>query len=126
MALTESKLRQIIKEEAKRMMEMDRTPRGMAAPRGEPRDTDTTRGMAHGRGDGGRMQTMGGRDEDFGDDDDFGGGDEFAQKFMKGDRVMVGDQEATVLGVSEVDSAVKIELDSGTVMTIDGDYIEHA
>lgn len=124
MALKESRLRQIIKEEAKRMMEspMERTPRGMAAPRGEPRDTDTTRGMAHGRGDGGRRQTMGGGDEY----DDFGGGDEFAQKFMKGDRVMVGDQEATVLSASEVDSAVRIELDGGTVMTIDGDYIEHA
>lgn len=121
MALTESKLRQIIKEEAKRMMEMDRTPRGMAGPRG-PRDTDTTRGMAYGRGDGGRRQTMGGRDEEeYGDM-----GDEFAQKFMKGDRVMVGDQEATVLSASEVDSAVEIELDGGTVMTIDGDYIEHA
>ena len=122
MALTESKLRQIIKEEAKRMMEMDRTPRGMATPRGEPRDMDTTRGMAHGRGDSGRRQTMGGGDEY----DDFGGGDEFTQKWSKGDRVMVGDQEATVLSASEVDSAVKIELENGTVMTIDGDYIEHA
>lgn len=122
MALTESKLRQIIKEEAKRMMEMDRTPRGMATPRGEPRDMDTTRGMAHGRGDGGRHQTMGGGDEY----DDFGGGDEFSQKFMKGDRVMVGDQEATVLSASEVDSAVRIKLENGTVMTIDGDYIERA
>lgn len=121
MALTESRLRQIIKEEAKSMMEMERTPRGMAGPRG-PRDTDTTRGMAHGRGDGGRRQTMGGGDEY----DDFGGGDEFAQKFMKGDRVMVGDQEATVLYASEVDSAVRIELDDGTVTTFDGDYLEHA
>ena len=121
MALTESKLRQIIKEEAKRMMEMDRTPRGMAGPRG-PRDMDPNRDMAYGRGDSGRRQTMGGGDEY----DDFGGGDEFTQKWSKGDRVMVGDQEATVLSASEVDSAVKIELENGTVMTIDGDYIEHA
>ena len=124
MALTESNLRRIIREEARKVMESptERTPRGMAGPRGEPRDMDTTRGMAHGRGDGGRMQTMGGSDEY----DDFGGGDEFTQQFMKGDRVMVGDQEATVLSASEVDSAVKIELDGGTVMTIDGDYLERA
>lgn len=121
MALTESRLRQIIKEEAKSMMEMEPTPRGVAGPRG-PRDTDSTRDMAYGRGEGGRRQTMGGRDEEeYGD---MGGG--FMQKFMKGDRVRVGDQEATVLSASEVDSAVKIELDGGTVMTIDGDYIEHA
>jgi hypothetical protein len=68
------------------------------------------------------MHTMGGHDEEeYGDM----GGD-FMQKFMKGDRVMVGDQEATVLSASQVDSAVKIELDGGTVMTIDGDYLERA
>ena len=123
MALTESNLRRIIREEARKVMEspMERTPRGMAGPRG-PRDTDTTRDMAYGRGDSGRMHTMGGHDEEeYGDM----GGD-FTQQFMKGDRVMVGDQEATVLSASEVDSAVKIELDGGTVMTIDGDYIERA
>lgn len=124
MRITSNQLRRIIREEAIRMIEA--SPRGMPSGRGEPRDTDYTRDMAYGRGAGGRRQTMGGRDEEeYGD---MGGG--FMQKFMKGDRVRVGDgaayQEATVLSASEVDSAVKIELDSGTVMTIDGDYIEHA
>lgn len=123
MRITESRLRQIINEEARALAESygDRTPRGMAGPRG-PRDTDYTRDMAYGRGGGGRTQTMGGRDEE-----EYGGTTPgFMQKFMKGDRVRVGDQEATVLSASEVDSAVKIALVGGTVMTIDGDYIEHA
>lgn len=123
MRITESRLRQIINEEARALAESysDRTPRGMGGPRG-PRDTDYTRDMAYGRGGGGRTQTMGGHDEE--EHGDMGGG--HTQKFMKGDRVRVGDQEATVLSASEVDSAVKISLDGGVVMTIDGDYIEHA
>lgn len=123
MRITESRLRQIINEEARALAESygDRTPRGMAGPRG-PRDTDYTRDMAYGRGAGGRRQTMGGRDEEeYGD---MGGG--FMQKFMKGDRVRVGDQEATVLYASEVDSAVRVELDGGGVTTFDGDYLERA
>jgi hypothetical protein len=67
MALTESKLRQIIREEAAKVMsEMERTPRGLAGPRG-PRDRDDTYDVAVGRGDGGRRMTMGGRDEDIRD-----------------------------------------------------------
>jgi hypothetical protein len=84
---------------------------------------DATRDMAYGRGEGGRRGTMGGRDEEeYGDT---GGG--FMQKFSKGDMVMTGDgRMATVVHTSEVDSAVRIRLEDGTVMTIDGDYLERA
>ena len=122
MTITNNQLRRIIREEVSRMVEA--SPRGMPSFRGEPRDTDYTRGMAYGRGEGGRRQTMGGRDEydDFG-----GGGAEFMQKFSKGDRVMTADgAEAVVIYASEVDSAVRIALEDGSVMTIDGDYLERA
>ena len=120
MTITNNQLRRIIREEVTRMVEA--SPRGMPSGRGEPRDMDHTSGMAHGRGEGGRRQTMGGRDEY-----DFGGSDDFTQKFSKGDRVVTTDgAEAVVVSASEVDSAVRIELEDGTRMTIAGDYLELA
>ena len=133
MALTESRLRQIIKEEAKKMMEMERTPRGLPTRRGEPRDMDTTRDVAYGRGDRGVRfgQAMGGRDEgdDEGDDDygrpahwDFNrsGG------LRKGDRVKFGGGLGTVVYADEVSSHVKVEKPDGTVVDADGDYLKRA
>jgi hypothetical protein len=79
MALTESKIRQIIREEARKMMsESDRTPRGLPTSRGEPRDQDPYRDVAYGRGDGGTRgdYPRGGEDEapprrsSWSDDDD--------------------------------------------------------
>ena len=70
MALTESKLRQIIREEAAKMMkESEHTPRGLPTRRGEPRDMDPNRNVAYGRGDGSSRgdYPRGGDDERRGD-----------------------------------------------------------
>ena len=69
MALTENRLRQIIREEARKMMETERTPRGLPTRRGEPRDQDPNRGLAYGRGDGSARgdYPRGGDDERTGD-----------------------------------------------------------
>ena len=70
MALTENRLRQIIREEARKMMETERTPRGLPTRRGEPRDQDPNRDLAYGRGDRGsraadlKQRSGGGYDEE--------------------------------------------------------------
>jgi hypothetical protein len=112
MSITASRLRQIVKEEVQRAASL---------AEGYP-NTMGYRGSRHYDSPmGGRRQTMGGRDEaEYGPM-----GDEFMQQWSKGDMVMTGDGSmATVVGVSEVDSEVRIRLQDGTVMTIDGDYLE--
>lgn len=131
MALTESRLRQIIKEEARKMMESDRTPRGLPTRRGEPRDMDTTREVAYGRGDRGVRfgQAMGGRDEQWGDEgDDDGTGWDFNRSggLRKGDRVKFGGGIGTVVWADEVSSHVKVKKPDGEVVDADGDYLKRA
>ena len=130
MALTESRLRQIIKEEAKRMMETERTPRGLPTRRGEPRDMDTTRDVAYGRGDRGVRfgRAMGGRDEQWGDEDDDGTGWDFNRSggLRKGDKVKLSSGIGVVVWADEVSSHVKVEKPDGTVIDLDGDYLKRA
>ena len=112
MSITASRLRQIVKEEVQRAKTLTE---------GYP-NTMGYRGSRHYDSPmGGRRQTMGGRDEaEYGPM-----GDEFMQQWSKGDMVMTGDGSmATVVGVSEMDSEVRIRLQDGTVMTIDGNYLE--
>jgi len=115
MSITASRLRQIVKEEvqrAKTLTEGYPNTMGYRGPRyGGQYDSPM----------GGRMHTMGGHDEaEYGPM-----GDEFMQQWSKGDMVMTGDGSmATVVGVSEMDSEVRIRLQDGTVMTIDGNYLE--
>jgi hypothetical protein len=114
MSITASRLRQIVKEEVQRAKTLTE---------GYP-NTMGYRGSRHYDSPmGGRRPTQGGRDEaEYGPM-----GDEFMQQWSKGDMVMTGDGSmATVVGASEVDSAVRIRFEDGRVMTIDGDYLERA
>jgi len=132
MALTESRLRQIIKEEARKMMESERTPRGLPTPRGEPRDMDPNRDVAYGRGHSGVRfgRAMGGRDEQWGDegDDDGGTGWDFnyKQPWKKGDMVRWGSGVGTVIKASEVTAHVQIELEDGQIVDADGGFLKRA
>ena len=115
MSITKSRLQQIVKEEVRRRARLQEGIPNTMGYRGS-RHYDSPMG--------GRRQTMGGRDEydDFG-----GGGPEFMQQWSKGDMVMTGEGSmATVVGASEVDSAVRIRFEDGTMMTIDGNYLERA
>jgi hypothetical protein len=119
MALTESKLRQIIKEEARKMMETSSFGRfggrGTARSAGHPLDQDPNRDLAYGRGDrGGRLPFggMGGHDEGWGDeDDDDGTGWDFnyKQKWKKGDRALYGRRHVIVTRASEVGPDVEFD-----------------
>ena len=114
MSITKSRLQQIIKEEVQRATRLRE---------GYP-NTMGYRGTRHYDSPSPRRRTMGGRDEydDFG-----GGGPEFMQQWSTGDVVMTGEGSmATVVSASEVDSAVRIRFEDGTMMTIDGDYLERA
>lgn len=115
MAINESRLRQIIREEARKMMESERTPRGLPTRRGEPRDMDPNRDVAYGRGEGGYGfgRTMGGRDEQWGDEDDDGTGWDFnyQQKWRKGDRALYGRSRRPVVVTRASEVGPDVEFD---------------
>ena len=126
MALTESKIRRIIREEARKMMS-EATPRGLPTPRGEPRDQDPNRDVAYGRGDGGPRgdYPRGGEDEepmgrsDWSMDDDtyeWGEGPSAREMgYRVGDTVRARDGKmGKVTGASEWDLGLKIEWEDGT------------
>jgi hypothetical protein len=70
----------------------------------------------------------GGSDEGWGDEGDDGTGWDFnyKQKWKPGDQVRWGGGIATVVSASEVDSGVKIKLDSGKTTEVDGEYLKRA
>ena len=112
MRITKSRLQQIVKEEVQRAARLQE---------GIP-NTMGYRGTPHYDSPSPRRRAMGGRDEQ----DHFGAdGPEFMQQWSKGDLVMTGEGSmATVVGASEVDSSVRIRFEDGTMMIIDGNYLE--
>jgi hypothetical protein len=117
MSITASRLRQIIKEEVQRAASLTEGYPNTMGYSGPNRYDNPIMGYRGTR----QYDRPGGSDEE-----EYGSGRaEFRQHLKVGDMVKYWDGTmATVVYASGVDSEVRIRLQDGRVMTVDGDYLE--